>query len=253
MPFGVTDFTVTHTGNIEAGTAVPNRGRDARQGRCRPRARDQSRGRASVHDAKNSAKTEVAVPGFGFYEAPKCKAGGLGPHETGPESTVIGEEKAIVFAGTGDVPARRQCSTTSNPPKGRSALYGAALKLPIALTKVVLEANGLTGAPADSAVLRSHPGRRQRRMGQRSKGHRRRRLPRLLRSQRLTGASARQVASARLRPRRQRGVHHERHELSWQPHDDAEPRRRPARHRSRNRQKRCKRRRENYRENRTKP
>ena len=38
-----------------------------------------------------------AVPGTGFYLAPKCKTGTRTSTATGPESTVIGEEKATVF------------------------------------------------------------------------------------------------------------------------------------------------------------
>jgi hypothetical protein len=150
VPFGVTDFTVTHEGNIETGTAVP----DAVVTHVRVDvAPGLATSPANVPQCtlKEFGEGPLAAT-FGFFEAPKCKAGGLGPHETGPESTVIGEERAIVFAGeAGDVPLAGvlyNLEPPKPPAKARSALYGAALKLPIPLTKKVLEAHGVTGGLA---------------------------------------------------------------------------------------------------------
>jgi hypothetical protein len=155
VPFGVTDFTVTHTGNIEAGTAVP----DAVVTHVR------------VDVAAGLATSPVNVPqctmkefgeggpavAFGFYEAPACETGS-GPHETGPESTVIGEEKAIVFDGTGDLPISGvlyNLVPPAPPAKARSALYGAALKLPKAFTELVLKKYGVP-APYDEGQYYAH-------------------------------------------------------------------------------------------------
>jgi len=151
VPFGVTDFTVTHTGTFKEDNAVPTAivthvRVDVAPGLATSPAN------VPQCTMKEFGETEVPVPGFHFYEAPKCKAGGLGPHETGPESTVIGEETATVFAGAAkDVVISGVLYNLEPPktlPKARSALYGAALKLPIPLTKAVLEENGITGAPA---------------------------------------------------------------------------------------------------------
>src|SRR3984893_6413138 len=91
--------------------------------------------------------TEV-LPHTGFCSEPKCKEGG-GAHGTGPESTVIGEETAVVFAAplaakslppdvsiTGKLYNLVQPTPPTAP---RGSLFGAALKLPIGLTKGALE------------------------------------------------------------------------------------------------------------------
>jgi hypothetical protein len=151
VPWGVTDFTVTHSGSLEKNTAIPT----AVVTHVRV---DVAAGLATSPanvpqcTTKEFGETEVPVPGFHFYEAPKCKAGGSGPHETGAESTVIGEETAVVYAGAAKDVVISGVLYNLEPPKtlakARAALYGAALKLPIGLTKGVLEANGITGAPA---------------------------------------------------------------------------------------------------------
>jgi hypothetical protein len=148
VPFGVTDFTVTHTGTFKEDNAIPT----AVVTHVRV---DVAPGLATSPvnvpqcTMKEFGETEVPVPGFGFYDAPKCKAGGAGPHETGPESTIIGEETATVFAGEAKDVVISGVLYNLVPPeppaKARSALYGAALKLPIFLTKTVLEAHGVTG------------------------------------------------------------------------------------------------------------
>jgi hypothetical protein len=151
VPFGVTDFTVAHSGNIEAGTAVP--------------AEVVTHVRVDV--AAGLATSPANVPQctmedfgegplastFGFYEESKCKTGG-GLHKIGRGSTVIGEEKAIVFDGTGDLPIAGVLYNLV-PPKGRAALYGAALKLPKAFTELVLKANGVP-APLDEEQYYAH-------------------------------------------------------------------------------------------------
>ncbi len=145
VPFGVTDFTVAHSGTIETASAIPN----AVVTHVR------------VDVAPGLATSPANVPQctmkefgegpfastFGFYEASKCKAGGGGPHETGPTSTVIGEEKAIVFDGEGDLEVSGVLYNLVQT-KGRAAVYGAALKLPEAFTKKVLEANGVPSGSA---------------------------------------------------------------------------------------------------------
>ncbi len=150
VPYGVTDFMVAHTGSYAKGEAVPN----AIVTHVRVDvAAGLATSPASVPQCtmKEFGETEVPVPGFGFYAAPKCNVGG-GPHETGPESTVIGEESATVFAGAAGDVVLSGVLYNLEPPKppaqARAALYGAALKLPIGLTKAVLEEHGITGAPA---------------------------------------------------------------------------------------------------------
>jgi hypothetical protein len=147
VPFGVTDFTVTHSGTFKEDSAIPS----AVVTHVRV---DVAPGLATSPadvpqcTTKEFGETEVPVPGFGFYEAPGCKTGG-GAHGTGPESTVIGEETATVFAGAAKDVVISGTLYNLVPPmppaKARSALYGAALKLPIFLTKTVLEEHGVTG------------------------------------------------------------------------------------------------------------
>jgi hypothetical protein len=146
VPFGVTDFTVTHTGEIKTDTAVP----DAVVTHVR------------VDVAPGLATSPANVPQctmnefgegppnaakFGFYEAPKCKAGGPEYHETGPESTIIGEEKAIVYVnGLGDLPLSGvlyNLVPPAPPAKPRASLFGAALKLPKFLTELILKKYGV--------------------------------------------------------------------------------------------------------------
>jgi hypothetical protein len=150
VPFGVTDFTVTHTGTFKEDNAVPTAivthvRVDVAPGLATSPAN------VPQCTMKEFGETGIAVA-FGFFEAPECEAGGSGPHETGPTSTVIGEETATVFAGAAKDVVISGVLYNLVPPKppakARAALYGAALKLPIGLTKGVLEAHGVTGAPA---------------------------------------------------------------------------------------------------------
>ncbi len=151
VPFGVTDFMVTHTGSYAKHEAVPTAVVTHVRVDVAPGLAT-SPANVPQCTMKQFGEAEVPVPGFGFYAAPKCKAGGLGPHETGPESTVIGEESATVFAGAaGDVVISGvlyNLEPPKPPARARAALYGAALKLPIPLTKALLEEHGITGAPA---------------------------------------------------------------------------------------------------------
>ncbi|MGO9763048.1 MAG: hypothetical protein ACLP1Q_17490 [Solirubrobacteraceae bacterium] len=151
VPFGVTDFTVTHSGTFKEDNAIPSAVVTHVRVDVAPGLAT-SPANVPQCTTKEFGETEVPVPGFGFYAAPKCKAGGKGPHETGPESTVIGEETATVFAGPAKDVVISGVLYNLEPPrppaKARSALYGAALKLPIPITKKVLEEHGVTGAPA---------------------------------------------------------------------------------------------------------
>jgi hypothetical protein len=155
-PFGVTDFMLTHTGNYAEGTAVP-------KGVVTHVRVDVAAGLAAAPaavpqcGAKEFGEKE-AIPGTGFYAAPTCKKGGPGPHEIGPESTVIGEEKATVYiAAAGPKPDIALSGVLYNleQPVGRSALYGAALKLPKPLTTAILTAAGVP-APASTEQYYAH-------------------------------------------------------------------------------------------------
>ena len=142
VPFGVTDFTVTHTGTFKEDNAVPTAivthvRVDVAPGLATSPAN------VPQCTMKEFGETGIAVA-FGFFEAPECE-------ETGPKSTVIGEESATVFAGAAKDVVISGVLYNLEPPKppakARAALYGAALELPIGLTKGVLEAHGVTGAP----------------------------------------------------------------------------------------------------------
>jgi hypothetical protein len=145
VPFGVTDFTLTHTGSLASGTAVPN-------GVVTHVRVDVAAGLATAPAAvaqctmAEFGETEV-LPGF--YLAPACKEGG-GAHGTGPESTVIGEETATVFvaplAEAGKAPDLTISGKLYNlvqpgPPAARASLFGAALKLPKEFTELLLVPN----------------------------------------------------------------------------------------------------------------
>jgi hypothetical protein len=69
-----------------------------------------------------------AIAGTGFYAEPECKA-----------ETKLGVNKAVVFLGAeGDLPLEGNVYNLSQP-KGLASDFGVALKLPIPLTKEVLE------------------------------------------------------------------------------------------------------------------
>ena len=141
VPFGVTDFMVKHTGEYKEGKAIP-------EGIVTHVRVDVAPGLATspadVPQCTVAEFTGVEEPaGSGFFTAPTCKAEGTGPLNIGPKSTVIGEETATVYAGAvgfpGDVVLKGILynlvppTATSTMP-ARSALYGAALKLPAAFT-----------------------------------------------------------------------------------------------------------------------
>jgi hypothetical protein len=146
VPFGVTDFTLKHTGDLATATAVPT-------GVVTHVRVDVAAGLATSPAAVPQCTmaefgAAEAIPGTGFYAAPTCKEG-LGPHGTGPESTVIGQETATVFVeplAEKSLPPDVTLSGTlynlvqpEPPAKARASYFGAALKLPIGLTKGILE------------------------------------------------------------------------------------------------------------------
>ena len=150
VPFGVTDFTVSHTGTLKEDNAVPTAivthvRVDVAPGLA-----------ASPANVPQCTTEEFRGNGRGcgiwILRSAQMQSGGPGLHETGPESTVIGEETAVVFAGAAKDVVISGVLYNLEPPKppakARSALYGAALKLPIPLTKAVLEEHGVTGATA---------------------------------------------------------------------------------------------------------
>ena len=133
VPYGVTDFMLRHTGSYEKGEAIPT-------GVVTHVRVDVAAGLAASPAAVPQCSvaeftgTEVAP---GFFTAPTCKQG-AGPHKTGPESTVIGEEQATVYvAAIGkDVVLKGQLFNLvqPGPPNARASLYGAALAIPEPLT-----------------------------------------------------------------------------------------------------------------------
>jgi hypothetical protein len=147
VPFGVTDFTLKHTGTLAGKNAVPN----------------QVLTHVRVDVAAGLATSPAAVPqctmeefgvevfkGAGFFTKPTCKTG-PGLHGIGPESAVIGEETATVFAGAaGDVTISGTLYNLVQPlpPAARASLFGAALKLPKPLTEQILSEPPFTEVPA---------------------------------------------------------------------------------------------------------
>jgi hypothetical protein len=134
VPYGVTDFMLKHTGEYKEGTAIPT-------GVVTHVRVDVAAGLA----ASPAAVPQCSVAEFtgteisaGFFTAPSCKQG-AGPHKTGPESTVIGEESATVYlAAIGkDVVLKGQLFNLvpPGPPHARSSLYGAALNVPLPLSE----------------------------------------------------------------------------------------------------------------------
>jgi hypothetical protein len=147
VPFGVTDFTLVHTGSLATASAAPT-------GIATHVRVDVATGLATSPAAVPQCTmaqfgAAEAIPGTGFYAAPTCKAGGTGPGESGPESTVIGKETATVFVeplAEKSLPPDVTLSGTlynlvqpEPPAKARASYFGAALKLPIGLTKGILE------------------------------------------------------------------------------------------------------------------
>ena len=163
VPFGVTDFTLKHTGSLATATAVPT-------GVVTHVRVDVSAGLATAPAAVPQCTmaefgAAEAIPGTGFYAAPKCKEG-AGLNKTGPESTVIGAETATVFVAPlaeKSLPPDVTISGTlynlvqPEPPAARASLFGAALKLPIGLTKGILEGvfKG-TNPPVENAQYYAH-------------------------------------------------------------------------------------------------
>lgn len=139
VPYGVTDFMVTHTGEYSKGEAIPTGIVDHVRVDV---AAGLATSPAAVPQCTQAEFGETeAIPGTGFYAAPKCKEG-TGEHGIGPESTVIGEEKATVYVKAleeetpslpPDVALKGKLYNLVQP-AGRSAEYGAALALPIPLT-----------------------------------------------------------------------------------------------------------------------
>jgi hypothetical protein len=146
VPFGITDFIVTHTGEYAKGEAVPSAVVTHVRVDVAPGLAASPAAVPQCSQAEFGEKEAFA--GTGFYAAPTCKTGS-GEHGTGPESTVIGEEKATVFvlplAEEGHPPDVALKGVLYNlvQPEGRSAEYGAALALPIPLTAGILEKAGV--------------------------------------------------------------------------------------------------------------
>ena len=162
VPFGVTDFTLKHTGSLATATAVPT-------GVVTHVRVDVAAGLATSPAAVPQCTVAEfgaaeAVPGTGFYAAPTCKEG-VGPHGTGPESTVIGTETATVFVeplAEKSLPPDVTLSGTlynlvqpEPPAKARASLFGAALKLPKTLTEGLLAAPEIP-APVKTAQYYAH-------------------------------------------------------------------------------------------------
>jgi hypothetical protein len=142
VPYGITDFIVTHIGSYAKGEAVPT-------GVVTHVRVDVAPGLAT----SPAAVPQCSVADFsgveaapGFYTEPKCEEEGTGLHNIGPKSTIIGEETATVYiAAAGPKPDIVLKGKLYNlvPPEAtsttpaRSALYGAALELPKELTEAL--------------------------------------------------------------------------------------------------------------------
>jgi hypothetical protein len=150
VPFGVTDFTVTPiAGALKNGNAIPNKAVthvrvDVSPGLATSPVNVPQCSTAQFNGEAGSEHS--AVTALGFFLKPECPEG-AGPHKTGPTSTVIGEETAIVYAGeAGDVNLSGTLYNLvqllpSKTQPGRASTFGAALKLPIPISKAVIEEN----------------------------------------------------------------------------------------------------------------
>ncbi len=138
-PFGITDFKVNTEGTlpneVPAGLA---------EGKVVKHVRtDVGPGVSTNPEAVPKCTMEQfgekeAIPGTGFYHKPECA-------ETGSGSTVIGVNKVTVYVGpngagpgVSDLPLEGTAYNVVQP-QGVASVFGVALKLPIPLTKVVLE------------------------------------------------------------------------------------------------------------------
>ena len=148
VPFGVTDFKVL---TVEEGKPTTSPGAYPKQvptSIVTHLRTDVAPGLATDPFAVARCKaekfgTKEAVPGTGFYAAPKCSEE--------PESTVLGENKATVYAGATakDVPLS---GTVYNlePEVGLASEFGVALEIPMALSGGALKA-GFEKAESEGA------------------------------------------------------------------------------------------------------
>ena len=124
VPYGITDFKVTTTGELP-NSEVPT-------GIVKHIRTDVAPGLATSPSAVPQCTaaqfvTTEAVPGTGFYEESKC-----------PGNTKIGENKATAYAGAaGDIPLEGTAYNLVQP-AGKASSFGVALKLPKALTTAIL-------------------------------------------------------------------------------------------------------------------
>jgi hypothetical protein len=149
VPFGVTDFKIQ---TVEEGSPTTAPGAYPKQvptSIVTHLRTDVAPGLATNPFAVAQCKaekfgTKEAVPGTGFYAAPKCSEE--------PESTVLGENKATVYAGptAKDVPL---AGTVYNlePEQGLASEFGVALEIPQPLSEGALKA-GFKKAEEEGAV-----------------------------------------------------------------------------------------------------
>jgi hypothetical protein len=141
-PFGITDFKVTTVGTFpnEAPLGIIKHVRtDVGPGVS---TNPEAVAKCTMKQFDASPKEEEEIPGTGFYPKPECA-------ESGSESTVIGVNKVVVYAGPGGVSKAPEPEISDLPlegiaynveqPQGVASVFGVALKLPVALTKGSLE------------------------------------------------------------------------------------------------------------------
>jgi hypothetical protein len=129
VPFGVTDFTLAHTGSL------PNEKPTATVQHIRT---DVAPGLATSPvavpfcSAEAFGKEELA-PGSELFSAPTCPEGG-------ENETRIGVQQATVYLEAANLDVALEGPVFNlEPPKGRGSLYGVSVKLPIPITKGELE------------------------------------------------------------------------------------------------------------------
>ena len=149
VPFGVTDFKIQ---TVEEGSPTTAPGAYPKQiptSIVTHLRTDVAPGLATSPFAVAQCKaekfgTKEAVPGTGFYAAPKCSEE--------PESTVLGKNEATVYAGptAKDVPL---AGTVYNlePEQGLASEFGVALEIPQPLSEGALKA-GFKKAEEEGAV-----------------------------------------------------------------------------------------------------
>ncbi len=127
VPFGVTDFTLGHTGSLPK--EIPNQVVKHIRTDVAPGLATSP---AAVPFCSTAAFGKEELPGTGLFAKPECPEGA--------EETKVGIQQATVYLAPAEVDLALEGNVYNlNPPTGRASEFGVALPLPIAVTKGELE------------------------------------------------------------------------------------------------------------------